>query len=205
MAKKGLKYICIAKLQEDGTYADGFHIGPSAKLAVTPSTNTAKDFGDNRAVVTDTSVTTGTVSIEVNEFTNKVHAQALGHEYNEQKDVVICRSDDVAPYLGVGCIGESTGEKPYKAVIYNKVQFKEPSSEYETKQEQVSYTHTNLEGDFYTLEDGAYSIKAGFDTEKEAEDYINEKFKIQKQETGEGTGSGEQTEAGEQTESAGGA
>lgn len=179
MAKKGLQYVCMAKLQEDGTYTGGFYVGPSTKMTATASTNTTKDFGDNRAVVTDTSVTTGTISIEVNEFTNKVYAEALGHRYETEKDVVICNSNDIAPYMGVACIGESTGEKPYKAVIYTKAQFKEPSSEHETKQEQVSYTHTTLEGDFYTLENGDYSIKAGFETEKAAKDFINEKFGIQ--------------------------
>lgn len=188
MAKKGLQYVCMAKLQEDGTHAEGFYVGPSAKLTATASTNTTKDFGDNRAVVTDTSVTTGTISIEVNEFTNKTYAGALGHQYDEEKDIVTCNSNDAAPYMGVACIGESTGEKPYKAVIYPRVQFKEPTNEYETKQEQVSYTHTTLEGYFYTLENGNYSIKVGFETEKEAKDFINEKFKIQAGNPGQETG-----------------
>ena len=186
MAKKGLQYVCMAKLQEDGAHTDGFYVGPSAKLTVAASTNTTKDFGDNRAVVTDTSVTTGTVSVEVNEFANKTYAEVLGHKYDAEKDIVICNSNDAAPYMGVACIGESTGEKPYKAVIYPRVQFKEPTNEYETKTEQVSYTHTTLEGDFYTLDNGDYSIKAGFETEKEAKDFIDEKFKIQVAEQGVG-------------------
>lgn len=191
MAKKGLQYVCMAKLQEDETHAEGFYVGPSTKMTATASTNTTKDFGDNRAVVTDTSVTTGTISIEVNEFANETYARALGHQYDAEKDIVICNSNDTAPYMGIACIGESTGKNPYKAVIYPKVQFKEPSSEHETKQEQVSYTHTTLEGDFYTLENGDYSIKAGFETEKAAKDFINEKFGIQgdnpPQEDGENT------------------
>lgn len=97
--------------------------------------------------------------------------------------------------MGVGCIGQSTGEKPYKAVIYPRVQFKEPTNEYDTKQEQVSFTHTTLEGDFYTMEDGVYSIKAGFDSEAEAKAFINEKFAIQSASGGE-TGSGSQEDAG---------
>lgn len=178
MAKKGLQYICMAGLGADGTHTGGFYIGPSAKMTAAPATNTTKDFGDDYAVVTDTSVTTGTISIEVNEFTNKVLAKALGHKYNEEKDMVVCNSNDTAPYMGVGCIGVSTGEKPYKAVIYLRVQFKEPSDEHETKQEQVSYTHTTLEGDFYTLENGDYSIKAGFDTEADAKAFIDEASKF---------------------------
>lgn len=195
MAKKGLTYICMAELQKNETHANGLYIGPSAKITATATTNTTKDFGDNRAVVTDTSVTTGTVSIEINELVNKIYAKVLGHTYDAEKDLVTCSSGDEAPYMGVGCIGQSTGEKPYKAVIYPKVQFKEPTTEYDTKQEQVSYTHTTLEGDFYTLEDGVYSIKAGFDTEEEAKTFINEKFGIQSAAGGE-PGSGSQENAG---------
>mgnify|MGYP001053515762 FL=1 len=195
MAKTGLTYVCMAELQKDGTHANGFYIGPSAKITATATTNTSKDFGDNRAGVTDTSVTTGTVSIEVNEFVNKTYATVLGHKYDAEKDLVTCSSNDEAPYMGVGCIGQSTGEKPYKAVIYPRVQFKEPTNEYDTKQEQVSFTHTTLEGDFYTMEDGVYSIKAGFDSEAEAKAFINEKFAIQSASGGE-TGSGSQEDAG---------
>ncbi len=197
MAKKGLEYVCIAKLQEDGTYKDGEYIGPSAKFTAAASTNTVKDFGDNRAVVTDTSVNTGTVSVEVNEFVNKFYATALGHTYDAEKDQVVCKSNDEAPYLGIACLGQSTGEKPYKAVVYRKVQLKEPTNEYDTKQEQVTFTHTTLEGDFYTLENGEYSIKAGFDTKDEAKAFIDELFKI-----GTPPASGS-TEGGEETQGTG--
>lgn len=179
MAKTGIEYVCVAELDEGGgTYTGGFHVGPSAKFAASPSTSTVKDFGDNRAVVTDTSVTTGTVSLEINEFGNKACAKILGHAYDQEKDAVTCNANDQAPYMGVGCIGRSTGAKRYKAVVYRKVKFKDPSDEYDTQQEQVSFAHTTLEGDFYTLEDGEYSVKAGFDTRDEAKSYIDKMFGI---------------------------
>lgn len=179
MAKTGIEYVCVAELDEgNGAYTNGFHVGPSAKFTASPSTNTVKDFGDNRAVVTDTSVTTGTVSLEINEFENMACARMLGHQYDQEKDVVTCNANDQAPYMGVGCIGRSTGAKRYKAVVYRKVKFKDPSDEYDTQQEQVTFSHTALEGDFYTLEDGEYSVKAGFDTRDEAKAYIDKMFGI---------------------------
>lgn len=173
MAKKGLEYVCYGMLQEDGTYKNGKYVGPTAKFQATATTNSVKDYGDNGVVATDTSVTNGTVSLEINEMVNQHHASLLGHTYDTETDEVRCNRNDIAPYVGIGCLGMSTGAKPFKVVVYLKAQFKEPSDEYDTMQETVTFNHSTLEGDFYTLENGDYSIKKGFDTKQQAKDYLN--------------------------------
>ncbi len=45
-------------------------------------------------------------------------------------------------------------EAVFKAKVYLKVQFKEPNDENATKQDTVTFTHTTLEGNLYTLQNG---------------------------------------------------
>ncbi len=184
MAKKGFEYVVAGKLSETGgvrTYTEGRYLGPTSTFNITPSTNDVKDYGDNRAVVTDTSVSGGTASIEINEMVNELNAFLLGHTYDKEKDAITCKKGDVAPFIGLGAVGISKGEEnidKYTAKFYTKAQFKEPNDENATQQDSLTFAHTTLEGNMFVPEDGIWKEQATFDTLKDAKDWLNEKVGI---------------------------
>lgn len=199
MAKTGFLYACAGELKEDGTYQKGRYLGPSATLSITVTSADAKDYGDNRVVETDTSVTGGTVSLELNEMLNELNAFLLGHSVDEQTGEVAFSQDDIAPFVGLGAIGTSQRNKANKYIgkFYKKVQFKEPNDENATKQDNVSFTHSTLEGNMFVPEDGVWKVQVEFDTLQEAKAWLNKKLEV-KEESGSNTG--DQTTGGDNTD-----
>lgn len=180
MAKTGFLYTCAAKRQEDGTYKEGRYLGKSAAFNVTPTSSDVKDYGDNGVAETDTSVTGGTIALEINEMLNELNAFLLGHSLDEKTGEVVFNQDDIAPMLGIGAVGTSkrNGKHKYTAKMYHQVQFKEPNDENSTKQENTSFVHTNLEGNLFVPEDGDWKAQNEFDTLDEAKAWLNEKLGI---------------------------
>ena len=191
MAKKGFLYVVAGKLSEDETsYTDGCYMGPSSTFNINPTSNDVKDYGDNGVTETDTSVTGGTASLEINEFTNENYAYVLGHTYDKEKDAVVCKKEDIAPFIGLGAVGVSKRNNAHKytAKFYRKLQFKEPNDENATQQDTVSFTHTTLEGNVFVPEDGQWKEQQTFDTLKEAKEYLNKKVGITTSTAGDVTG-----------------
>ena len=188
MAKIGFEYIAAAKLTltseesaETVTYTEGREIGPGANFSGTPTANDVKDFGDDRALLTDVSVTGGTISAELNEPTLENEAWMLGHAYEEETGM-IRNANDIPPYLGMGFIGKSRSSKVegiiYRAKIYMKTQFKEPNDENTSKQESTTFNHTTMEGNVFTLKNGDWKKEKDFTTLDEAKKFINDFLKI---------------------------
>lgn len=180
MSKTGFLYVCAGKLQDDGTYKDGRYLGASATFNINPTVADAKDFGDNRVVETDTSVTGGSVTLEMNDVTSELNGYLLGHSVDEETGEVSYNQDDIAPFLGIGAIGTSRRNKVNKYIgkFYTKIQLKEPNDENQTKQENTNFTHQTLEGSVFVPEDGLWKQQCEFDTLKGAKDWLNEKVGI---------------------------
>lgn len=181
MAKKGFEYAVVGVLdEENGTYSNGTYLGPTSTFNITTTSNDVKDYGDNRAVETDTSVTGGTTSVEINEMVNAIYSLLLGHTYDKEQDTIVCNKDDIAPFVGLGAVGISRSNRKnfYTAKAYKKVQFKEPNDENATQQETLSFTHTTLEGNMFVPEDGVWKEQKTFATLKEAKDWLNEMFGV---------------------------
>lgn len=180
MAKTGFLYTCAGKLQDDGTYKEGRYLGPSATFNINPTTSDVKDYGDNRVVETDTSVTGGTFSLEVNDMTSELNGYLLGHPVDEETGEVSYNQDDIAPFLGIGTVGTAVRNKKniYVAKFYTKIQLKEPNDENQTRQESTNFTHQTLEGNVFVPENGKWKQQCEFDTLKEAKEWLNKKVGI---------------------------
>lgn len=181
MAKAGFLYVVAGKLNEDeNEYTEGRYMGPTSTFNINTTSNDVKDYGDNSVVETDTSVTGGTSSLEINEMTNESYAYILGHTYDEDNDAVVCKKEDVAPFVGMGAVGISKRNNVHKytAKFYRKMQYKEPNDENATQQETVSFTHTTLEGNMFVPSDGQWKEQETFDTLKEAKEWLNKKVGI---------------------------
>lgn len=179
MAKIGLEYVISAKLAEteDGkvSYTDKKAWGPASSFSVTPNANDVKDYGDNRLVEADTSVTNASISVELNENTMELEAYLLGHEIDEETNSMVCKSSDVAPFLGTGCIGQSmrNNKTIYRGYWFPKTQFRDPSNENTTKQESTAFNHSSYEGTAYNLADGTWHMTGEFDTVEEAKAWLD--------------------------------
>ena len=185
MAKTGFEYTVMGKLTAgtdtslaDATYTDGIYMGPNAAFNFSPNANDVKDYGDDRVTETDTTVIDGTVSVEHNELTAEQEAYMLGHTVTE--GVVVSNADDLAPFLGIGFVGKSkrSGANKYTAKFYPKVQFREPSDENATKQDSVSFAHTTLEGNMFTLQNGDWRESKEFDTLAAAKAWLDDKVGV---------------------------
>ncbi|TGX99186.1 hypothetical protein E5357_06130 [Hominisplanchenecus murintestinalis] len=176
MAKKGIEYTVFGILQEDGSYKDGKYLSPVANFNGTPNKSNVVDYGDDRALETDNSVTGGTLSIEMNNDDEETYTFLLGHKKDEETGEIIYDVNDIPPYVGCGAIGTSGKKKVVK--FYTKVQFGEPNDENTTRQESTTFNHSTLEGTILIPEDGVWKIRKEFDTLKEAKAWLNEKVGI---------------------------
>lgn len=184
MAKTGIKKVYVAKWAEGNKYTDGKRLGTTAGFNGNPNANDAADYGDNRNVETDKSVTGGTVSLEQNELTLEEKSYILGHKIDETSKDLIYNVDDVAPYLGIGAIGTSkrSGKGVYVGKWYSKVQFGEPNDENSTKQESTTFNHTTIDGSILIPEEGQWKYEQEFETEEAAESWLKQKAGITDQE-----------------------
>lgn len=187
MAKVGMEYVVGAKLTEaEGTFAPSYSggkaFGPASGFNLTTTSNDIKDYGDDRVVETDVSLNTIGLSLEINEFPLALEAELLGHDYEPSTKTMTIKSEDQAPFFGVGFVGKSVRDnvKIYRAVFLYRAQFSNPNDENSTKQESTAFNHTTLEGTAYTLQDGTgrFCDKAEFTSLDEARAWLNEKVGI---------------------------
>lgn len=181
MAKIGFEYIVAGKLDTDvstsasaAVYTETREIGPGANVNGSPTSSDVKDYGDDRTVATDVSVTGGTLSLELNEPSMANEAWILGHTIDAD-GAMLRNSNDIPPYVGIGFVGKSRqldNTTGYRAKIYLKAQFKEPNDENATKQESVTFSHTTMEGNLFQLENGDWKLDKLFETLAEAKAYV---------------------------------
>lgn len=184
MAKKGIEYAVFGLLQEDKSYKDGKYLSPVAGFNGTPTKSNVTDYGDNRALETDNSVTGGTLSVELNDDNDDIYVFLLGHKKDDQSGEIVYNVNDRPPLVGCGAIGQS-GEK-YVGKFYRKVQFGEPNDENSTKQENVTFAHTTIEGTILIPDDGIWKERQTFDTLEAAKTWLNGKAGIKTTVTPEG-------------------
>lgn len=171
MSKKGIEYAVFGLLQEDGTYSGGKYLSPAAGFNGAPTKSNVKDYGDNRVVETDNSVTGGTLTVELNNDEDELYTFLLGHKAKEQGGEIAYNANDEAPFVGVGAIGKSG--KKYVSKFYKKVQFSEPNDDNSTKQENTTFNHVTLEGEIIIPEGGEWKLRKSFETLEAAKSYLN--------------------------------
>ena len=191
MAKVGFEYTVMGKLTPGTdaslatvTYTEGIYMGPNSAFNFSPNANDVKDYGDDRVTETDTSVIDGTISVEHNELTMEQEAYMLGHKVTGATGGnaahIVSNADDEAPYLGIGFVGKSkrSGTLKFTAKFYPKAQFREPGDDNATKQDSTSFTHTTMEGNMFTLQNGDWRDSAEFSTLADAKAWLNTKVGI---------------------------
>ena len=187
MAKIGLKYLVAAKLNEDGTtYAKGFVVAKAIKANITANSNDVKLYADDGVSESDKSFKDGNISLNVDDLTQKVYADLLGHEYKaansegNEPETVVASADDIAPYHGVGFYGRvrRNNKDSFLAKWLEKTQFSEPNDETDTKGETVTFQTPTIEGTVFQMSDGTWKEQAEFSDEAKAVEWLNKKAGI---------------------------
>ena len=177
MAKKGIRYAVFARLGNDGTYTEGVNISPVAGFNGNHTVSNNADYGDDVIQERDTTVTGGTLSVELNNDDDQIYTYLLGHSAATGSDTAIeFREGDEAPYVGVGAIGKSGSQ--WVAKWYAKVKFREPNDDNATRQESTTYNHVTIEGDIYIPDNGPWKLRETFATLAAAKTWLNTKAGI---------------------------
>lgn len=179
MANIGLTNIWFSKLHEaaDGTasYEGATNLGKAVSCSTSITNNEAKLYGDDTLAESDTSFASGTITLGVTDDDDAVFAPLLGHEIDEQGEV-IKTSNDAAPYVGVGRIVTKmvNGAYKYKVEFLYKVKFAEPSKDENTKGESIEFATPSVEGLISTLDDnnGTWSKSKTFNVKSDALTYL---------------------------------
>lgn len=180
MAKIGLSNLIFSNLTEaqDGTpsYDGAKSLGKAVSANVSITNNSATLYADNQLAESDTSFQTGTITCGVDEDADATFAPLLGHTITE--GVVVKKSTDVAPFVGVGRIITKmvSGVLYYKAEVLFKVKFAEPSQDDTTKGESIEFNTSEIEGTIATLADGKWCTSQTFTTKANALAFIQGLF-----------------------------
>lgn len=189
MAKIGLKYPVYAIYAENGTtvtYSSGAVLAKAISAKVNISTNDEKLYADDAICESDKSFASGTVTIGVDDLYDAAKVSLLGYIEGAIIDVSAGTKELSAPgaanlpYVGFGFYARTKrgGVDKWRAIWLKKVQFGEPSDEFETKGEKTTFKTPEIEGNVMVAADGNWKTEGTFDTEAEAVTFLNTKAGI---------------------------
>ena len=188
MARIGLSDFRYGILTEatDGTPTYGVAKTPGHAISFKCdiSSNSAKLYGDNGLIESDTSFQSGSCTMGIDKDDIETMSDLLGHRIvtdgtgDTATKTLVRNADDVAPYVGVGRVLTLVinNVKKYKVEFLNKVKFAEPSQDNATKGESVEFGTYELTGDVSALANGDWSKSQVFATRAEAVTYLEGLF-----------------------------
>lgn len=185
MARTGYKKAKYNKIDEaTGKYASLTDKVPCLTRVIdekfAPEYNSAELYADDGLAESDYSFKKGSLSITVADDEDERDAFLMG---NTIEDGEVTKSiDDNAPAFGYGHIVTKmmNGIKKYKVEFFPRVKFTKITTDAKTRGESVEFGTTSVEATVYPLQKDFNGMKAGtwekhqtFDTEAEAEVYLD--------------------------------
>jgi phi13 family phage major tail protein len=185
MAKIGLKYPVYSPATETDsaiTYGTGAVLAKAISANIAIENNDVKLYADDVIAEGDTSFSSGTVTIGIDDLYDAAKVALLDYVAGDTVDVATGAKElsvgTASPaYVGFGFYGKVIRNKvPYwRAIWLKKVQFSEPSDELKTKGESVEFGTPTLEGTIMMAADGKWKEEATFSTEAGAKAYLDGK------------------------------
>ena len=183
MARIGLTNIWYSHLTEGengtATYDGAKQLGKAVSCSVEITNNSATLYADDTLAESDTSFSSGTITLGTADDDEAIFADLLGHATEESAGgglVVSKASTDTAPYVGVGRIVTKmvNGAYKYKVEFLYKVKFSEPSADETTKGENIEFATPEIEGIISALGDdnGTWGVAQTFDNKSDALTYL---------------------------------
>ena len=164
MASFGLSNPWIASYNPaTGKYKNGFKCGEAIETSVTPNSNEASLFGDNKQIESVAEFKNANVSLGVTKMPIIAAAVVFGHKVNDAGEE-ISNAEDSAGYVGYGFITAEMedGIKKYRACVLYKVKFKEGEDAYSTKGDSIVFKTPTLSGIAMARDDGEWRKKSPY-------------------------------------------
>lgn len=142
--------------------------------------NSAELYADDTLAETDYTFKKGTLAITVADDDDERDAFLMGNTITEGE--VVNKIDDTAPEVGYGHIVTKmvNGKRAYKVEFFPRVKFTKITTDAKTRGESVEFGTTAVEGivypldvDFNGMTAGTWEMHKTFDTEAEAEEYLD--------------------------------
>lgn len=173
MAKIGLRYPVYKSAAKKGV------IAKAIQADISISVNDVKLYADDAIAESDKSFQNGTITLGVDDLSDEVQAEFLGHIADEDGEIT-ANKDDISPYVGVGfyAVKMVGGVRKYRAIWLPKVQFGEPADTNATKGDTVAFSTPTLEGTIFPDDSGDWKKEQTFDTEAGAKTYLEDKAGI---------------------------
>jgi phi13 family phage major tail protein len=190
MAKVGLKYPVYAPLSVEAaagnTYTKGAVLAKAISAKIDITSNDEKLYADDAAAEVDQSFSSGKLTVGVDDFYDPAKVALLGYieaaaaegaAQGDGKELTDAGSTGAAPYVGFGFYGKVIRNNVpfWRAIWLHKVQFSEPSDEFETKGEKAGFKTPELNGTIMQDASGHYKSEQTFASEASAKAWLDKK------------------------------
>lgn len=170
MAYKGLANLHYAIMTvEDtattaATYSTPKRLVGINSVSIQPTNQTAKLYGDNKALSTENSTTEWQITLDIAKLPLEDEAALLGHTY--ESDTMIVKGNDTAPYAAIMFDLDTENDKEKEYRKYFKGKFAPSQQNGNTKGENTDFTLRSLEATFITrtYDDKTFEVTVTTDT-----------------------------------------
>lgn len=177
MAYIGVAKPTIAKMEDTGnTYSAPVVCGKAIQIDITPQYAEGSLFGDNGKAEYDKEFKQADIVLNTTSLPIAVHETMFGHTVEESS--ITFKDSDESNYVGFGfyVTEKVDGKKKYTATWLPKTKFSEGAESYKTKGDNIEYQTPSVTGQALALDNGIWKEVEQFDTEAEAQQFINEKI-----------------------------
>jgi phi13 family phage major tail protein len=188
MARIGMRYPVYRKMtittdtsgKETVTYGQKTVMGKAISSDLSVTYAEAILNGDDGIAESVKEFAGGTLTVVTDDLEDNVEADLLGAtlESGEGGDL-INGADDVAPWVQIGHIAVRMkgGKRQYRGLLYNKVQFANPSESYQTKGQSITFGTPTMSGTVATDGTGKWRRRSKWlDTEQAAKEWLDGKM-----------------------------
>lgn len=169
------------------TYIDGFTCGKAIGLDVNPQYAEGSLYGDDEKAEYDKEFKYVEVTLNTTTLPVQAHNILFGHKVENDDNGTIkvkFRTTDTPNYVGFGVYVKEKveGVKKYVAMWMYKAKFTEGQESFKTKGDNIEYQTPSISGQAIGIDDNLWKETRIFNTEKEAQDWIDEMAGIKKNE-----------------------
>ena len=185
MAAIGLRNFRYAPLNDDGeTYGTVATLGGAIECSVSLEIGEATLYADDVLKEKVSEFTSGTLTMGVDDDDDTIFSPLLGESTetytsgDTSATVYISNSNDTPIYFGFGQVVPKikNNKKSYKVEWFPKVQFKPYVTDKTTKGDSLEFATPSIEGTVFTLDNGDWRKRATFETEEEANTFLDSLF-----------------------------
>jgi len=155
----GIDKFYFAKMLDEQleTYDTPVYIAPVQELSIEPETDSASQYGDNRAIETASAMGSIKGTVKFTGISGENEALILGHKQQEGK--LIKSAEDVAP-LGAVLYRRMKADGSYRYKVLYRGRFSLPKEETTTKEDKIDFQSAEFEVNFMPrLKDSIYEFQ----------------------------------------------